>query len=83
MLIAGPEICHVDRCPHGCTSDSGCQRHAWRLLAPAYFRAEVERIVADMARDGLVLTVEQQPLQPLAMGNYRTVVSVRPARVAS
>jgi hypothetical protein len=34
-------------------------------------------LAADM---GLVLTIEQRPIQPLAMGNYETVVSVRPAR---
>jgi hypothetical protein len=27
---------------------------------------------------GVVVTVEQKPLQPLAMGHYETVVSVRP-----
>jgi hypothetical protein len=32
------------------------------------------------AHVGLVVTVEQQPLKPLAMGNYKTVVNVRPAR---
>lgn len=29
---------------------------------------------------GLVVTIEQKPLQPLAMGNYETVVSVREKR---
>ncbi len=32
--------------------------------------------------EGLVLTVEQRPLQPLAMGHYETVASIRPARGA-
>jgi hypothetical protein len=32
------------------------------------------------AECGLVLNIEQRPLQPLAMGHYETVVSVRPAR---
>lgn len=31
-------------------------------------------------RIGQIVTIEQRPLQPLAMGNYETVVSVRPAR---
>jgi hypothetical protein len=31
-------------------------------------------------RLGLVVTVSQVPRAPLAMGNYDTVVSVRPAR---
>jgi hypothetical protein len=80
MLTTGPEICHCTRCPLGCTPETGCLGHATRLLAPAYYSAQVERIVADMARQGLVLTVEQRPLQPLRMGHYETVVSVRPAR---
>lgn len=33
-----------------------------------------------LAQHGMVLTVYQQPLKPLAMGNYETVVSVRLAR---
>lgn len=44
--------------------------------------AAAEQLVAEAARQGIVLTVEQVPLQPLAMGNYETVVSVRPARGA-
>lgn len=40
-------------------------------------------LVARAERLGMVLTVEQRPRQPLAMGNYETVVSVRPARVQS
>lgn len=32
-------------------------------------------------QQGMVLTIEQRPLQPLSMGHYETVVSVRPARV--
>lgn len=32
------------------------------------------------AEAGVVLTIEQVSLQPPRMGNYKTVVSVRPAR---
>jgi hypothetical protein len=32
--------------------------------------------------EGLVLTVEQRPLQPLAMGHYATEVTLRQARGA-
>ena len=39
-----------------------------------------QRLVQEAERLGVVLTVEQVPLQPLAMGNYETVVGVRPAR---
>lgn len=41
---------------------------------------EVRATVEQAKRLGVVLTVEQRPLQPLAMGNYETVVSVREAR---
>lgn len=37
-------------------------------------------LVAAAERTGLVITIEQRPLQPLAMGHHETVVSVRPAR---
>ena len=38
------------------------------------------RLIAEASRIGLVVTIEQRPLQPLAMGNHESVVSVRPAR---
>lgn len=43
-------------------------------------QAMAEDLVALAQQAGLVLTVEQVSQQPLAMGNYTTVVSVRPAR---
>lgn len=39
-----------------------------------------EQLVKLAEKDGYVLIVEQRPLLPLAMGNYETVVIVRPAR---
>jgi predicted RecB family endonuclease len=40
--------------------------------------------IVDMAiTHGQVLTVTQCPLHPLTMGNYHTVVSIRPARGCS
>ena len=45
-------------------------------------RQQAEGLVANAARLGFVITIEQQPLRPLAMGNHETVVSVRPARKA-
>ena len=47
------------------------------------YKARAEQLVAEAQRAGLVITVEQRPLQPLAMGHYETVVSVRPARGAA
>ena len=41
------------------------------------------QIVRMAAKDGIVVTVEQKPLQPPAMGNYETVVDVRPVRAKS
>ena len=46
----------------------------------AQLLAAAQALVAHAARLGLVLTVEQEPLQPLAMGHYSTMVSVRNAR---
>ena len=37
-------------------------------------------LVRELAQQGFVLTVEQIPLRPLAMGHYLTQVSVRPSR---
>lgn len=42
-----------------------------------------EQLVKLAEKDGYVLTVEQVSQQPLAMGNYTTVVRVRPARAQS
>ena len=42
-----------------------------------------EALIAEAARLGLVVTIEQRPLQPLAMGNHETVAMVRPAREKS
>ena len=39
-----------------------------------------EKLINEATRLGLVLTIEQEPLLPLAMGHYATVVSVRPKR---
>jgi hypothetical protein len=48
---------------------------------PAENLADVARqLVAYASSVGLVLTIEQRPLQPLAQGHFETVVSVREAR---
>lgn len=46
-------------------------------------RAAAERLVAACDEHGFVLTVEQWAVPPLAMGRYRTVFDLRPARVPS
>lgn len=47
---------------------------------PAQVQALAKALVKLAEQAGMVLTVEQINLQPPAMGNYKTVVSVRPAR---
>lgn len=47
---------------------------------PAQLQAMAEELVQLAQSAGLVLTVEQVNLQPPRIGNYKTVVSVRPAR---
>ena len=76
-------LCDCRTCTRpGCSLETGCQGHVTRERAPARIQAQAEALVAEAARLGVVLTIEQQPLQPLAMGNYTTVVSVRRARGA-
>ena len=47
-------------------------------LYAQYIKAEAEKLVKVAALYGVVLTIEQKPRAPLAMGNYETVVAVRP-----
>ena len=67
------------------------QRADWkgdRLVSAIYLALEsiadveraAQRLVQEAERLGVLLTVEQVPLQPLAMGHHKTVVGVRPAR---
>lgn len=46
-----------------------------------HIRLHAESVLKVAAELGVVLTIEQRPRQPLAMGNYEHVVSVRPARI--
>ncbi len=84
MLQVIERLCDCRTCTRpGCSPEAGCQGHVIRERAPDDIRHKAEALVAEAARLGVVLTVEQQPLQPLAMGNYTTVVSVRRARGAA
>lgn len=40
----------------------------------------IEQAVKAAGEAGFIITVTQKPLQPLAMGNYESVVEVRQAR---
>lgn len=51
-----------------------------RRIDPTDVLAAARALIAEAQRQGLVLTIEQVPLQPLAMGHYETVAGVRPAR---
>lgn len=44
---------------------------------------KLQEALRDLEALGFVVTVEQRPKQPLAMGNYQTVISTRKARGAS
>lgn len=48
--------------------------------AMEYIGNRARQVVDDAAQLAVVLTVRQVPRRPLAMGNYETVVEVRPAR---
>ena len=80
-MRVGEKLCDSYTCKRpGCSPEAGCQGHVMRERAPVDILAKAQELVAYAERMGVVLTVEQVPLQPLAMGNYRTEVSVRPAR---
>jgi hypothetical protein len=46
MMQLGPEICHVDRCPHGCTYATGCK--GIEVLKPKYVIDSLHRAQAEM-----------------------------------
>jgi hypothetical protein len=48
-----------------------------RLFA---IRRSLDELVQNFWDAGIVVTVELMPQQPLAMGNYKPVVSLRPVR---
>lgn len=54
--------------------------HMLTELATQPIEDLARKVVDEATRRGIVLTIEQEPLQPLAMGNHRTVISTRFAR---
>lgn len=52
-------------------------------ITPEAMASTLRALVAIAAGSGLVISIEQRPLQPLAMGHYESVVSVRRARGAA
>lgn len=58
-----------------CDNTGICQDFAVRM-----YRERAQALVCAARRDGLVITIEQRPLKPLAMGHHETTVAIRPAR---
>lgn len=50
------------------------------LPQPPQWRVALEQALVDARKAGFVVEVGLRPLAPLAMGNYQTVVTTRPAR---
>lgn len=59
------------------------ERKAREVTDAEQLDQRARELVMAARRLGLVLTIEQRPLLPLAMGNYWSVVSVRKARGAA
>jgi hypothetical protein len=59
VLKIEPEICHVDRCPHGCTRSTGCQGIEWKLNhAERNLRDRGADLIADGWKWGFAVSVE-------------------------
>ena len=58
------------------TSDMGFEQH----MGAHYRMIEFEQLVRYLLSRGLVLTVEQVSVEPLRMGNYKHVITLRPSR---
>lgn len=77
---------HGDAKPAKCDGNHGGPRCAdpecWQDPAGAviYVRMEAERLVKSALAVGVVLTIDTQPRQPLAMGNYDLLVQTREVR---
>lgn len=56
--------------------------HTMRQANIERIERQLQALLAEAEACGLVITVEQQPLQPPRMGYYRTVGTVRRARSA-
>jgi len=55
-------------------------RSADQVLAVAHLAGGVREVVRQILDAGLVLTVEQVSVEPLRMGNYKHVITLRPSR---
>lgn len=82
MLITGPSICGIDTCQHqACKDAGGCTGTEYRLNhAQAALQRQADALIAEATRWGFVVSIEQIPRKPLAIGSYDSVATVRPAR---
>ncbi|MBX3610357.1 MAG: hypothetical protein KF871_10730 [Hydrogenophaga sp.] len=82
MLTNLSPICELATCQHqACKNAGGCKGVEWReRFAADSLTNRAQRLMADAADLGFVITIEQRPLQPLAMGNYESVLGIRRAR---
>ena len=71
MLTVSESICHVSTCEHkACQHMGACTGAEWREKhAMENLHQRAAELLADAARWGHVITIEQQSVPPLAMGN--------------
>lgn len=84
MLTNLGPICDISTCQHqACKDAGGCKGIVWReQFAAESLTNRAKQLLLDAADLGFVITIEQRPLQPLAMGNYESVLRIRRARNA-
>lgn len=82
MLTNLGPICELATCQHqACKDADACKGVELRKrFAAESLTNRAQQLMQDAADLGFVITIEQRPLQPLAMGNYESVLTVRRAR---
>lgn len=65
---------------HGYAVRNGQFKPEYTAESMEAYRQTIERWCAEARRMGLVITIEQVPCEPLAMGDHRDVVTMREVR---
>lgn len=65
-------ICTLNLPKDGMTQD--------QRIAADYYQRKVAQALMSAWEQGIIITVETAPLQPLAMGNYDLIIEARPLR---
>jgi hypothetical protein len=70
------------RMPECAAEEGSCTDPShWAVGCPVdpvfYYRSLANTLINMAAEHGVIVTIEQQPLLPLAMGNYESVASTR------